>query len=328
MKKNVYIAACDANGGIYHYTLEDGKLSFVRKYDVDRPMWLTIDGNRMFVLLRELTGNLNSGVMAFDILSDGSLANPTAPVLSGGRCACHSCVSGDRLYVVNYLSGNICAFDKNNLGKGIIAEDMHTGHGVHPKRQEAPHTHFTRETPDGKYVFCVDLGLDTIFVYDKNLKKVGEGKVPAGEGCRHLDYSPDGRYVYCANELGSSVSVFAYEDGKLDLVDTFAALPAGFDGQNTAAAIRVSADGKTLYVSHRGDDSVCAFDITDGGKRLANPVWTKVGGVSPRDINFTDGFMFSANEKSAVTVFRADGKKLEKLGWSLDMPGALCVAVK
>ena len=88
MKKNVYIAACDANGGIYHYTLEDGKLSFVRKYDVDRPMWLTIDGNRMFVLLRELTGNLNSGVMAFDILSDGSLANPTAPVLSGGQAVC------------------------------------------------------------------------------------------------------------------------------------------------------------------------------------------------------------------------------------------------
>ena len=105
MRKNVYIAACDANGGIYHYTLEDGKLSFVRKYDVDRPMWLTIDGNRMFVLLRELTGNLNSGVMAFDILSDGSLANPTAPVFSGGRCACHSCASGDRLYVVNYISG-------------------------------------------------------------------------------------------------------------------------------------------------------------------------------------------------------------------------------
>ena len=176
MKKNVYIAACDANGGIYHYTLEDGKLSFVRKYDVDRPMWLTIDGNRMFVLLRELTDNLNSGVMAFDILSDGSLANPTAPVLSGGRCACHSCVSGDRLYVVNYLSGNICAFDKNNLGKGIIAEDTHTGHGVHPKRQEAPHTHFTRETPDGKYVFCVDLGLDTIFVYDKDLKRSARAK--------------------------------------------------------------------------------------------------------------------------------------------------------
>ncbi|MFQ9149672.1 MAG: hypothetical protein ACLR5G_16090 [Eubacteriales bacterium] len=60
MKKNVYIAACDENGGIYHYALEDGKLSFVRKYDVDRPMWLTIDGERMYVLLRA-TDNLNSG---------------------------------------------------------------------------------------------------------------------------------------------------------------------------------------------------------------------------------------------------------------------------
>ena len=328
MEKNIYIAACDKSGGIYHYKLKDEKLSFVKKYDVDRPMWLTVDRDRMYVLLRELTDDLNSGVTAFDILPDGSLSEPASPVLSGGRCACHSCVSGDRLYVVNYLSGSICAFDKNDLSKGIIAEDIHSGKGVHPTRQEAPHTHFTRETPDGKYIFCVDLGVDTIFVYDKDLNRVGEGKVPAGEGCRHLEYSKDGKFVYCANELGSSVSVFSYEDGKLGLIDTFAALPSDFDGQNTAAAIRVSDDGRTLYVSNRGHDSVCAFDITDGGRRLSAPVWTKVGGVSPRDINFVDGLMFSANEKSAVTVFRADKKRLTKLGVSLEMTGALCVVVR
>lgn len=324
---DVYIAACDKAGGIYHYKLDCGKLSLVKKYDVDRPMWLTIDGDRMYILLRELTSDLNSGVTACRINGDGSLSDFEEPVLTGGRCACHASVSGERLYVVNYLSGNLAAFDKNNLSRGILASDTHTGHGVHPTRQEAPHTHFVRESPDGKYIFCVDLGVDKIFVYDKELNRVSEASVPAGEGCRHLDYSPDGKYVYCANELGSSVTVFAYSDGRLEPLETYPALPADFDGQSTAAAIRVSADGKYLYVSHRGHDSVCAFDIVDGA-RLAAPRWTKVAGVSPRDFNFVGDIMFSANEKSAVTLFRADKKSFEKLSTELEMPGALCVAVR
>ena len=327
--KDLYFAACDRDGGIYHYKLDGGALTFVRRYDVDRPMWLTISGSRMYVLLRELTENLNSGVMSFDILPDGSLVDPSEPVLSGGRCACHSCVHDGRLYLVNYLSGNVCAFDADNLSRGVIAEDLHDGKGLHPTRQEAAHTHFVRETPDGKYLFCVDLGVDTIFTYDKDLHVLAEAKVPDGEGCRHLEYSPDGKYVYCANELGSSVTIFSYSDGKLSRLETYPALPSDFDGQNTAAAVRISADGKYLYVSNRGHDSVCAFDVTDGGKRLGDPLWTKVGGVSPRDINLAGGYLFAANEKSrGVTIFSVDGKDLKKLDTVLSMKGALCTAVR
>lgn len=327
--KDLYFAACDRDGGIYHYKLDNGALSFVKRYDVDRPMWLTISGDRMYVLLRELTENLNSGVMSFDILPDGSLVKPSEPVLSGGRCACHSCVHDGRLYLVNYLSGNVNAFDAEELSRGIIASDLHTGNGSHPTRQEAAHTHFVRETPDGKYLFCVDLGVDTIFTYDDDLRVVAEAKVPDGEGCRHLEYSPDGKYVYCVNELGSSVTVFAYSDGKLLRLGTYSALPSDFDGQNTAAAIRISADGKYLYVSNRGHDSVCVFDVTDGGKRLEKPVWTKVGGVSPRDIELAEEYLFAANEKSrGVTMFSADGKNLVKLDTVLPMKGALSVAVR
>ena len=169
--------------------------------------------------------------------------------------------------------------------------------------------------------------MDKIIVYDHELHRISEASVPAGEGCRHLDYSPDGKFVYCANELGSSVSVFAYENGLLKLLDTYKALPEGFNGQNTAAAIRVSPDGKILYVSHRGHDSVCAFDIV-GGCRLENPEWTKIAGSSPRDFNFAGNYMFCANEKPKVTIFKVDGKRLEKLDDELDIPGALCVAVR
>lgn len=320
---DIYIAACDENGGIYHYRL-DGGLKFVKKYKIDRPMWLTIDGNYMYILLRELTENLNSGLLRCKIEPDGSLSEFEVPVLSGGRCACHATVANNRLYVVNYLSGNILAFDKNSLNSGSIACDTHEGSGVNQARQEAPHTHFVRESPDGKYIFCVDLGVDKIIIYDHDLNKIGEASVPSGEGCRHLDYSPDGNFVYCANELGSSVSIFRYKNGELFLLDTVKCLPNGFDEVSTAAAIRVSEDGKYLYVSNRGHDSICAFDIVDGCK-LVNPMWTKVTGSSPRDFNFVGDLIFCANEHSPVTVFKADGKSLKKLDIELEMNGALCV---
>lgn len=322
-ERNIYFAACTPDGGVYHYRLSGGRLDFVKKYPLDRPMYLCPDGDKLWILLREpFEGSTDSGLICADIAADGSLSGFTAPITTKGRCACHLSVSDGKIYAVNYLSGNVVA-----MAPGVVAEDMHEGRGPHPTRQEAPHTHFVRESPDGKYIFAVDLGVDKIYVYDKALKVVGTASVPAGEGCRHLDYSPDGKYVYCANELGSSVTVFAYNDGSLQPLGTYAALPSDFDGESTVAAIRVSEDGKILYVSHRGHDSVCAFDIV--GERLANPVWTKIAGISPRDFMIIDGLMFVTNEKTDnVTIFAVDGKRLGKLDCELPMPNPLCVVYR
>jgi len=322
---DLYFAACEKpelGGGIYHYVMDNDCLTFVKKYDVDRPMYLLVDGGKMHVIIREMTeGKLDSGYFHYDIAADGSLSNASTVVPTGGRCAAHLTASEGRIYVINYLSGNIVEMKDS----GVVAEDVHSGIGTHPTRQEAPHTHFVRQSPDGKYLFCVDLGVDSIFVYDKNLQIVSVAKVPAGSGCRHLDYSPDGKTVYCANELTSTVTVFSYADGKLTPVATYAGLPADFEGISTAAAIRVSADGRVLYVSHRGHDSVCAYDIAGDGTVLKNPVWTKIAGVSPRDILVVGDRLFAANEKTDnVTVFEVDGKILTKLDSELKMPHPLC----
>ncbi len=324
---NVYFAACAKNGGVWHYVQnENGTLTFVKKYPLDRPMFLAVDGGKMYVLLREMEeGTYRSGMMTFDIAADGSLSNPSPVILSEGKCACHISLSGGKAYAVNYLSGSVVRFGES----AVDASDRHEGRGPHPTRQEGPHTHFVRETPDGKYLFCVDLGLDTVYVYDKELNVVSTAQVPAGAGCRHLDYSPDGKFVYCANELGSSVTVFAYADGKLTALDTYPALPADFTEQSTAAAIRVSEDGKVVYVSHRGHDSICAFRVTDGGAKLASPVWTKVNGVSPRDFLIVNGMLYATNEKTDnVTVFKVDGQTLTATGEALSMPAPLCCAAE
>ncbi len=324
---DLYLAACakpEVGGGIYHYSLEGGRLEKRGYTPVDRPMYLAVEEGKLHVLLRELTeGKLDSGYMTYDLAADGSLENPSAALHTEGRCACHLWLKDGKVYIVNYLSGNVVRISDGAVDK----IDTHEGSGVHPTRQEAPHTHFVRETPDGKYLLAVDLGIDTIFTYDSELNVVSTATVPAGEGCRHLDYSPDGRYVYCANELGSSVTVFAYDDGKLTRLETYPALPADFDGQSTAAAIRVSEDGKYLYVSHRGHDSVCAFDLC--GDKLANPVWTKICGISPRDFLIVGDILVATNEKTDnATLFRVEGKQLTKLDYELPLPGGLCVVAK
>jgi 6-phosphogluconolactonase len=242
--------------------------------------------------------------------ANGSLINPTAPVSTEGLCACHISLLDGVPYAANYLSGNVVRFGGENFAVDAIAR--HEGTGPHPTRQEAAHTHFVRPTPDGKHLFAVDLGIDTIFTYDKDLKRVSHAHVPAGEGCRHLDYSADGRYVYCANELGCSVSVFAYDGVHSKLLETVPTLPADFKKQNTTAAIRVVGD--ELFVSDRGLDAITVFKRV--GSTLVFSYRIPCGGSSPRDFDITpDGrFLICTNEFSdLVTVFeKKNGKYLWK----------------
>ena len=321
---NVYLAAASADerGGIYHCKFDGEQLTVANFYNIDRPMYLCVDGDKLYVLLRGLTpGGTDSGMFVWDIAPDGSLSNPTAPVSTQGLCACHISVLDGVPYAANYLSGNVVRFGGENFAVDAIAR--HEGTGPHPTRQEAAHTHFVRPTPDGKYLFAVDLGIDTVFTYDKDLKRVSHAHVPAGEGCRHLDYSADGRYVYCANELGSSVTVFANDGGVLTALGTYPALPADFDGQSTAAAIRGADDGSAVYVSHRGMNTVAALPVLADGK-LGAPTFVDIGGDSPRDFLIVDGVLIVTNEKTNnVTMYR-DGVKL---ACELSMPNPLCVVV-
>ncbi len=320
MEQHLYFAACDPTGGIYHYTLADGALRFCEKTALDRPMYLAIEGDRLYALMRGPRGgsDMHSALISYPIDAQGALGAPTEPALTGGECACHLHVKNGTVYAVNYVSGNVI-----RMPDTLVA---HHGHGPHLTRQDGPHTHFVNRTPDGKYLFVVDLGNDTIYTYDFDLNPVATTQVPAGAGCRHLAYSTDGTRVFCANELGGSVSVFAYVDGRLALRGTYPALPASFSGTNTTAAIHVH--GEYLYVSNRGHDSIVRYRIDDD--RLTDPVWTSCGGQSPRDFDIFGDMLFCTNETSSnVTVFRLDAQGcLVQLPIELPMPHPLCVIVR
>lgn len=311
---NIYIASCSPDGGMYQYRLSDeGKLSFVNKTDCDRPMYAVIDGEKMYILLRApFKENNESGLVQYDIAEDGTLKNPTEPVSTKGIVACHLTVKNSAVYCVNYLSGNVI-----KMPDTVVA---HSGKGVHPTRQEAPHTHFAGFTPDGKYLCVTDLGLDTVFLYHPDMTLKDRVKVPEGHGARHLVFSDDGKYMFVANELESTVSSFEYDGESLSYIETVSCLPEENHFESTASAIRYHED--KIYVSNRGHDSVSILCHKKGRMTLSGTI--DCGGAGPRDFDIIKGFIVATNEKSGnVTV--TDLKTHEKTFELTDIKAPLCV---
>ena len=316
MMNHIYILSCENNGGIYHYLFKSGKFQFVEKISLDRPMYAIIRNNKMYVVLREIDEVTHfGGILSFDIKENGSLINPTKIESTNGIIPCHLEVLNNNKYVVNYLSGNIVKLEEKIV--------THSGKGVNPVRQEAPHTHFVCFSPDKKHILCTDLGIDTIFVYDTGLNEECSVKVPDGSGARHLCFSDDGKYLYCVNELSNDVSVFEWNNARPILKGTYSAIP-DFKGESTAAAIRIK--GEYLYISNRGADTISRFKIV--GDKLELLENTYCGGKGPRDFNIIDDYIICTNENSNdVTVLKLENGKPVLTGERLEIGGPLCVVI-
>lgn len=313
MMKHIYISSCDKSGGIYHYAFENGNLNFVNKTPLDRPMYAIVRERKLYVILRETDVATHfGGLLSFDIDCSGNLVNATEIESTNGICPCHLEVTGNEKFIVNYLSGNLV-----KVGEKTVS---HSGKSIHPTRQEAAHTHFVAVSTDQQYVLCSDLGLDTVFVYDRKLNDVSSAKVPEGSGCRHLCFH--GNLVYCVNELSSDVSVFTFENGILTLLGTYDAIP-DYKRESTAAAIRVYEN--RLYVSHRGADCVSCFEICGDTLKL---LWnTPCGGHAPRDFNVVDGYLICANEGGNISVLRLFDNGAELISNDIQMRDPLCVTI-
>lgn len=310
----IYIVSCQTiqnGGGIYAYEWAGkGTLEQRNFFPCDRPMYAVKCETGLCVLLRQPFENTEySGYF----LIDEKLQTATEVKSTQGKCACHVCVDGDDMYAVNYLSGNIV---KNGE---IIAQRQ--GKSEHPTRQSEPHTHFVDKTPDGNFAVC-DLGTDTLAFYDKNLQLICESKVPSGYGIRHLVFSKNGTYIYAVNELVPSVSVFAYANGKAKLIDTVA-IECRNEKAN-GAAVRLSADGKLLYVSLREENVICVYAVN--GDRLLLLQTVDCGGDSPRDFNLFGEYLVCSNEKSDnVTVLRLKNGQITERIKKFSLPAPLCV---
>ncbi|HEY0008149.1 MAG TPA: lactonase family protein [Tepidisphaeraceae bacterium] len=259
---------------------------------------------------------------------------------SGGVGPCFVSVdpSGHTVLVANYGSGSVAALPIEADGKLAAPAfvNSHKGTGPNTQRQEAPHAHSFRPTPDSRFALAADLGTDEIYIY-----AIDEGgkvsthdafKIDPGAGPRHVAFSSDQRYVFVANELNNTVTSLAWDsaEGKLTMIGSAPTLPPDFTTPNTVAEIVVHPSGRFVYVSNRGHDSIAVFSLD-----FATGVLTPAGHVStqgkgPRNFSVSlDGkFMVVANEVGnnlvAYAIDSADGMP-KPTGFTLEMGAPVCV---
>lgn len=200
----------------------------------------------------------------------------------------------------------------------LSARVQHEGRGVDPVRQTRPYVHCVTVDPGNRFALVTDLGLDRVYVYrfDASAATVMPHDPPYAQtapraGPRHLAWHPNGRWVYLIEELSNTITVFAWDGatGRLDAQQTIGTLPPEFAGENTAAEILVRADGRFVYASNRGHDSVAVFvvDQTTGRLTLASRVSSQ--GRTPRYMAFdpSHAWLFVANiDDDSIVPFRID----------------------
>lgn len=314
--------------GLYVYQVDpqSGALTHLHTIaDVANPSFIAFHPNGRFVYTvneaLETDGHPGGGVSAFardPETGDLTFINREP---SHGTDPCHLSVdpTGSYVLVANYSSGSVAVFPIDATGRLHPASyvDQHSGSSVNPKRQQGPHAHAIVVDPSGKFALCPDLGMDQIFVYRlaaegqlQHNEPVG-AKVTPGEGPRHLDFHPTKPIVYVINELGSSVTTFAWDAaaGTLHELQNVSTLPTGYEGDTTCADIHVAPSGRFVYGSNRGHDSIAAFAIDDATGTLTPIGHTPTGGQTPRNfaIDPSGHFLFAANQNTdTVVTFRID----------------------
>lgn len=290
-------------------------------------------------------GKITGGAVAFTFDGTGKLA-PLNARGAGGAGTTHIAAdaSGRLLVTVSYGGGQVAAYPL--LPDGKIGERTsfipHAGpSGPNRSRQEKPHPHSVTISPDNRFAFVADLGLDRVLAYrlDPAAGTLTPHEpvfitTPPGTGPRHTKFSRDGRHFYILNEIDGSVSSCAYDAvrGAGTPIQHISTLPADFKvtDPDRAAEIRLSSDDRFVYCSNRGHDSIAVFARDSATGLLSLVEITPTGGKHPRNFNLSpDGrWLVCANRDSDnVTVFRvdADTGRLTRTPQTLHVPQAVCV---
>ncbi len=315
--------------GIYSFSLDPvtGKLKdngLAAK--TNNPSFLALTQDGKYLLSVHETKGENGSTMgyieSFSVTKDENRVTSIGKVSSGGAHPCYVSVN-QHGYVLaaNYTGGNVALLRIDDTGKlhDTLDVQQHYGSGPNKARQAEPHVHSAFFEPGSDRIFVADLGIDQVSVYkiDNLSSKLVKATVPAiimppGSGPRHLAFHPAMKVLYVVNELSSSVSVVALnKDGSFTTVETVSALPKGYDKPNTCADIHISKDGRFLYASNRGYNSVAIFSIDPKNGRIAQMAQESTRGDGPRNFTLSpdENYLLVANQNTQdIVAFRRDVK--------------------
>ncbi len=311
---------------LFNLSLETGALTHMHTVtDAVNPSYLVLNKKNqcLYVVneLKEYNGKASGAVSSYSFsVADQTLQYINSqPTNSTDPCHVETSKDDAYIYVSNFMSGSISVFPLGTNGelKPMKQFIQHHGSSVNPVRQNGPHAHSVVFSPDHRYVFVPDLGLDKLMIYKINDNLLDEPKAAyyetfPGAGPRHCTFSPDGRYCYLINELNSSIEVLAYDQASAGLISLqiVSSLPEDVDGtDNTCADIHLTPDGKFLYGSNRGHNSLIIYQIDQNSGLLSYIDCTPCGGEIPRnfDIDPTGHYLLCANQDSDnITIFEID----------------------
>ena len=321
--------ASGEEGAIHAYRLDNHKLTPMRTTtDVEHPFFLALSPDDRFLYsihAASFGGKAEEQVAAYRIVDDEGTLELLNRQSTRGTASCYLDVdaTGKSVVVANYSTGNIASLPVNSDGSlGETATFVqHTGSSVNPQRQNGPNAHCIVVSPDNRFVFAADLGIDKLMCYrlDAETSKLSPNRqpyvrMPPGAGPRHLTFHPNGEHVYVINELANSVTHFDYdtEQGLLFERDTISTLPEDFDGESYCADLKITPNGRFLYGTNRGHDSIAAYAIDEQGRLTLLEIIAS-GGKGPQNLAITsDGsLLLCANMPgNNVALFRinpADG---------------------
>lgn len=259
-------------------------------------------------------------------------------VVQEGAAPCYVAYDANRelVYTSNYHEGYVAVYKTDVDGNlEFVDSAQHSGSSVH-ENQDSPHAHYSNLTPDGKFMVACDLGTDKVYTYEVSdegqLNEVAQLEVAPGTGPRHLVFHPTLDIAYLFGELSSDVLVLAYDadTGEFSVVQTISTIPDDHTSFNGGAAIRISSDGKFVYASNRGHDSLVTY-ATDADGKLTLVNYTPTEGETPRDFNLDPSEQYvivGHQDTDNLTLFERDAADgtLTLLQKDVEAPEVVCVA--
>jgi 6-phosphogluconolactonase len=290
---------------------------------IENPSFITMNrsGQLLYAVseVAEADGQPGGQIFAFQLRDDEPILHAVSVLPTLGEAPCFIMMGTDEkwLAVSNYNGASVVLYPvaPDGIPAKASTRFRHTGSGPNTERQEKPHPHSAVFSPDGKYLFVPDLGMDRIlcYAYDSERQEwAGHTAVSlaAGAGPRHLTFHPSGTTAFVINELDSTLTRFSYEGrGTLQKKETVSTLPPSFEGESLGAEVAVSPDGRFVYASNRGDDSIAIFKLDDDTGELMSAGYVSTRGRNPRHFALTpDGeWLLAANQDTdTVVLFRIE----------------------
>lgn len=347
----VFISAFNSGdaGAIHAYRFDSdkGQLKLLqRTTGIENPFFLALSPNRKFLYAidaQKFGSQDDEFVAAYKIEGrDGQLTRLNRQS-SRGSASCYLDVdaTGKALVVANYMSGSVASLPllpDGSLSK-IKTFVQHTGSSVNTERQKEPHAHCIVISPDNRFCLAADLGNDKILNYElkpqsaelKTNPVQAYATLPPGSGPRHLIFSKNGNRVYVINELKNTITLFDYatQSGVLTQRQTISTVPEDFDGVSYTADLKLTPDGRYLYGTNRGHDSIAIFTIAEEGQLSLVSIQPSLG-KGPQNLLITpDGrWLMCANMPgNNVAIFSIDTNTgtLKSVGDPVKIPMPSCI---